>query len=240
MKHSALLLLFCATLFIACDKSPSAGTTVVTGKGGDDTELYRRLFDRSMTMKDYPTAIVAAQMILLTDSTLTAYQDSLPELYAASNNAEACAMVIDDVLKRHPDEERFLQVKAVVLQEQRDVYGMYDIYNKLYKSTGKLTYQYQIATIQFSTGELDKAMKTLDMLIDKGQHSKDSLDIFINEQQKQKVPILAAVLNFKGYIFAQKRDMLNARNHFEAALKDFPDFVMAQRNLQQLMSQKQR
>jgi tetratricopeptide (TPR) repeat protein len=84
-------------------------------------------------------------------------------------------------------------------------------------------------------GKLDEASKIVDEIMAKAPDSKDSLDIFVNEQQKQKVPILAATLNFKGYIYAQNRNLPEAKKYFEAAIKAYPDFVMARRNLQQIM-----
>jgi tetratricopeptide (TPR) repeat protein len=202
----------------------------------NNTETYKKLFDKSMDNKDYSTAIVAAQMILIEDSTQTSYQDSLPELYAAMNNIEACAKTIDATLARHPKEEKFLQVKALVQQETGDYEGVFTTYNTLYETTQKLSYLYQIGTLHFSNGKLDEASKTVDMILAKAPNSTDSLDIFVNEQQKQKVPIMAAALNFKGYIYAQNRNLPEAKKFFEAAIKAFPDFVMARRNLQQIMS----
>jgi tetratricopeptide (TPR) repeat protein len=214
-----------AALFCSCTQN-----TVKTQDG-----MYEKLFSSCMDKKDYTTAIVAAQMILMSDSSKTNYADSLPELYAATNNIEACAASIDGVLKRHPNDEKFLQIKALVLQEQADGQGLLDIYNKLYTQTKKLSYLYQVGTIHFSTGNMQEAEKTVDIILPLAKNSSDSLDIFIGEQQKQKVPIYAASLNFKGYIQAQKRDLNSAKNFFEDAIKAFPDFVMAKRNLQQLM-----
>lgn len=213
-----------ATVLFACN---NAGKQT-------NKDTYKKLYDKSMELKDYPTAIMAIQMMLLEDSTLTAYQDSLPELYAATNNIEACANTIDVTMKRHPKEEKFLQVKALVQQETGDYEGVMATYNTLYETTQKLPYLYQVGTLHFSSGRMDEAVKIVDLILSKAPDSKDSLDIFVNEQQKQKVPVLAAALNFKGYIYAQQRNMPEAKKYFEAAIRSFPDFVMARRNLQQL------
>jgi len=57
----------------------------------------------------------------------------------------------------------------------------------------------------------------------------------LSENEKQKVPLRAAVYNMKAYMQAQSRDLMGAKKYFEMALKEYPDFVMAKRNLQQLM-----
>jgi hypothetical protein len=56
----------------------------------------------------------------------------------------------------------------------------------------------------------------------------------ISETETQKVPLKAAVLNMKAYLQAQKRDLPGAKKYFEMALVEFPDFIMAKRNLMQL------
>ncbi len=220
---------FAATFLFACNQNAPQQSA----KSNND--IYKKLFDKSMDMKDYHSAIVAVQMMLIEDSTQLAYRDSLPELYAAVNNVEAVSKTIDATLARHPKEEKFLQVKAVVQQEEGDYEGVLKTYTTLYETTKKLSYLYQIGTMHFQAGKLPEAEKVVEEVLAKAPSSNDSLDIFVSEQQKQKVPIMAAALNFKGYIFAQKRDMLNAKKYFETAIKVFPDFVMAKRNLQQLM-----
>jgi len=55
--------------------------TSCNNKSSNSIESYRKLFDKSMNSKDFPTAIVAAQLILINDSTQVLYADTLPELY---------------------------------------------------------------------------------------------------------------------------------------------------------------
>ena len=109
---------FAATFLFACNQNAPQQSTQ------NNIGSYKKLFEKSMDLKDYHTAIVAVQMMLLEDSTLLAYRDSLPELYAAINNVDACSRTIDAALKRHPKEEKFLQVKAVVQQEDGDYEGV--------------------------------------------------------------------------------------------------------------------
>ncbi len=194
----------------------------------------KALFEKSMAVKDYQTAIVAIQYMLLKDSTLTMYEDTLPELYVATSNIEAADYYTSKALGRKPNDERFLQIKALCAQQKGKVEEEFDIYNKLYASTQKLSYLYQITAFQFSTGQMEQAAKNLAELETKAT-LKDSVDFAISETEKQKVPLRAAVYNMKAYMQAQSRDLMGAKKYFEMALKEYPDFVMAKRNLQQLM-----
>lgn len=194
----------------------------------------KTLFEKSMAIKDYNTAIVAIQYMLLHDSTLTIYEDTLPELYIATSNVEAADYYTTKALVRKPNDERFLQIKALCAQQKGKVEEEFDIYNKLYATSHKLSYLYQITAFQFSSGQMEQAAKNLAELETKAS-PKDSVDFALSETDKQKVPLIAAVYNMKAYMQAQNRDLMGAKKYFEMALKEFPDFVMAKRNLQQLM-----
>jgi tetratricopeptide (TPR) repeat protein len=172
--------------------------------------------------------------MLLKDSTLTIYEDTLPELYVATSNIEAADYYTKRVLVRKPNDERFLQIKALCAQQKGKIEEEFDIYNKLFASTKKLSYLYQITAFQFSTGQMEQAVKNLAELETKAT-PKDSVDFAVSENEKQKVPLRAAVYNMKAYMQAQSRDLMGAKKYFEMALKEYPDFVMAKRNLQQLM-----
>ena len=221
MKKTILLLSLTATLF-ACKN---------TTNNSNDNKL---LFEKSMAVKDYQSAIVAIQYMLLKDSTLSMYEDTLPELYVATSNVEAADYYTNRVLVRKPNDERFLQIKALCAQQKGKIEEEFDIYNKLFASTKKLSYLYQITAFQFSTGQMEQAVKNLAELETKAT-PKDSVDFAVSESEKQKVPLRAAVYNMKAYMQAQSRDLMGAKKYFEMALKEYPDFVMAKRNLQQLM-----
>lgn len=215
---------FILVALMACNKPDSSSN-----------KTYEALYEKSMAVKDYPTAITALQFLLLSDSSNKSYLDTLPELYAAVLNYQAAEYYTDIALKAYPTSERYLQLKALCLQQKGDVSHVLDLYNKLYASTQKITYLYQIAAFQFSSQDLDAAERTLKTLDEKMGNSTDSVDFMISETEKQKVPVRAAVFNMKAYMFAQKRDLPMAKKYFELALKEYPDFVTARQNLMQLM-----
>lgn len=196
---------------------------------------YDQLYKHSLDVKDYHTAIFAVQCLLQKDSTQTQYLDSLPELYAAVSNYGATEYYTDIALKTRPTEEKLLQIKALCLQEAGKGKELLDFYNKLYASTGKISYLYQIATIQLTAGDMQGAQSSIATLEEKMATSKDSVDFMISETEKQKVPIRAAVYNVKAYLAAQNNNLLGAKKNFELALKEYPDFITAQQNYMRLM-----
>ena len=156
-----------ATFLFACNQNAPQQSAK------NNNETYKKLFDKSMNLKDYHTAIMAVQMMLIEDSTQVNYRDSLPELYAALNNVEAVSKTIDATLARHPKDEKFLQVKAVVQQEEGDYEGVLKTYSTLFETTKKLTYLYQIGTMHFQAGKLAEAETVVDEVLAKSPSSSD-------------------------------------------------------------------
>lgn len=199
------------------------------------TTDYNQLYLNSMAVKDYHTAISALQTLLLTDSNNAAYLDTLPELYAAVKNYSACDFYTSKALVANPQSEKFLQLKALCAQQDGRFEEELDIYNKLYASTNKLTYLYQITAYQFGSGQMEQAVGNLAKIESLMANTTDSVDFLISETEKQKVPLKAAIYNMKAYMEAQKRNLPGAKKYFEMALKEFPDFVTARQNYMQLM-----
>lgn len=218
----------------------SALTTLASCNNNTSTsgiDGYKKLFDKSMNTKDYQTAIVAAQLILINDSTQILYADTLPELYAATNNIMACNDAATAALLRSPKSERLLLLKALCAEQLGKVEEQMSIYNQLYAINKKAEYLYRITATHFGTGNFKAVENNLKELDELAITSKDSIDFMLSETEKQKVPLKAALLNMRAIMAAQKdRDMLSAKKYFEAAIREFPDFIMAKEYYKRLMN----
>jgi len=76
---------------------------------------FKKLYQNSMKIKDYNTAIFSLQVMLQNDSLNTAYLDTLPELYAAVKNYSSCEYYTDIALLKNGNSEKYLQLKALCL-----------------------------------------------------------------------------------------------------------------------------
>lgn len=216
-------------LFFACKPSTNSGA----GNGAD----YKKLYEKSMAMKDYQTAISAIQLILLSDST-NGLRDSLPELFGAVNNVQACLASVNESLKRYPADEKFLNIKLICLQETGEVEEQFNLLSNLYKSTGKVQYMAQIASIHVATGNLKDARQTIDNILANYKGSKETLEVFADERTKQMVPVEAAAWNMLGFVFMQQKNIDKAKECYFKALEIYPDFAMPKRNLDLIFSRK--
>ncbi len=205
--------------------------------GSKAVDNYKKLFDKSMNSKDFPTAIVAAQMILIEDSTQILYADTLPELYVATNNIMACNDAAAAAIKRNPKSERLLLIKALCAEQMGNIEEQMSIYNQLYSLNKKPEYLYRITATHFGTGNFKAVENNLKELDQLALTTSDSIDFMISETEKQKVPLKAALFNMRAIMAAQKdRDMLSAKKYFEAAIREYPDFIVAKEYYKRLMT----
>ncbi len=197
-------------------------------------QKLEKLYKTSYDLKDIPTAITAVQLILTHDST-NALRDSLPSMYLAMQNIDACLATTEDALKRHPQNEEYTKYKMLCLEQMGNADELFTLAKSLYDKTGKAEYIYKIASVQLVSGKFDEASKTINEMMEKYKNTKDSVDIFIDQSQSQRVPIIAACWNMKGYLYIQTQKYQQAGEAYQKAIQTFPDFVMARRNLQQLI-----
>lgn len=228
-----LFILSASALFLAaCNNANQPANS------SSQTEVYQKLYAKSIKLKDMHTAIYAIQMVLMTDSA-NSLRDSLPELYGAVNNIEACMQTNEETLKRYPNDEKFKNIKVLCLQQIGDMDGQFLMLEDLYKTTKKPQYIAQMASLQLAAGQTKQAVETIDFIISEFKNNKtDSLDIFIDENNKQKVPVVAAAYNMKGYVYMQKKDINNAKEMYFKALEIYPEFVMPKRNLEAIFARK--
>lgn len=216
-----------ALTLTACNNSDNSASNASIQK-------LEKLYKTSYDLKDVPTAISAVQLILLQDSTNN-LRDSLPSMYLAVQNIDACLATTEDALKRHPENEEYNKYKMLCLEQIGKADELFALAKNLYDKTGKAEYIYKIASVQLVTGEFDAATKTINDMMEKYKNTKDSVDIFIDQSQSQRVPIIAACWNMKGYLYIQTQKYQQAGEAYQKAIQTFPDFVMARRNLQQLI-----
>jgi tetratricopeptide (TPR) repeat protein len=233
-KITAALSTILLYAFISC--TPSTNEVQNTSKA-DDT--YKKLYEKSIAMRDYNTAIMAIQQILLTDST-NGLRDSLPELFAAASNLEACMTTTQESMKRYPDNEKFQALMLLCYQQIGDFESQFALLNDLYVKTKKPQYLVQIATIQLQSGNIREAMKTIDGMMAEFKNSKEKIEVVKDETSKQMVPIMAALWNMKGYAYMQQKNIDKAKDAYFKALEIDPNFQMPQRNLNMIFDNKMR
>jgi tetratricopeptide (TPR) repeat protein len=222
---------FIISLFLAsCNNKQEHGNR----SSADSSHL--RLFNRAMNIGDFQTAIYAINLHLLDDSTDEKWYDTLAILYLNTNNFLPASFCADKVLKKRPDDIRMLELKGGAEQQLGRRDKILDVYAQLFRVTNDYQYMYQTAAVEFTAGNIERCKVLVDSMMSSPIINRDSIEIQIGEDQSQTVPLKAAVLNLQAFLKARDGNYAEAKKNFEAALKIYPDFVLARRNLQDLMS----
>ncbi|MBC7426843.1 MAG: hypothetical protein H7321_09940, partial [Bacteroidia bacterium] len=103
------------------------------------------LFNNAIKLKDYVTATVAANQILLEDSSRTDLYDTLAKYYIYNQNAIGARIMTEKALKVNANNYKMLENAAVF--DQMD--GNFEIaqtkLQKCYEATKQSKYQYKLA-----------------------------------------------------------------------------------------------
>jgi tetratricopeptide (TPR) repeat protein len=218
-----LTLTAAAAMLASCNQNSSGNISQLE-------TLYKKSYD----LKDVPTAITAAQLILAQDSTHY-LRDSLPAMYMAVQNVDACLATTEEALKRKPEDEELQKYKLLCLEQTGEADKMLILADQLYKKTNKAEYLYKVASVQLITQKFEDAEKSINEMQEKYKNTNDSITIFIDQMRSQKVPVLATTWYMRGYLFIQNNKYQQAIEAYQKAIQIFPDFVMARRDLQQLI-----
>jgi tetratricopeptide (TPR) repeat protein len=230
MQKTVAFTLVSSFLFLAACKQKN---TTPASNSSDNEAM--KMYQKAMEMGDFQTAIYSLNLFLQTDSTDVKWYDTLAVLYINSNNFLPASWCADKVLKNKPKELRMLELKAMAEQQLGRRDKILDVYKSLFEITGNYQYVYQTAAVEFTAGNIDRCKNLIDSMMTSKTINKDSIDIQVSEDESQKVPLKAAIYNLQAFIKARDGKYLEAKKDFENALRIFPDFILAKKNLQDLM-----
>ena len=196
-----------------------------------------KLFDKAIQLKDPYTAVVAANSILLMDSSgkTRKYQDTLAGLYTALGMNGASSKMADNILKKDTNNIKMLEVKTSGLLAEGKFAEAMKCNNRLYELTKKPHYLFQTAYMQIESQKMSDANATIQKVLKIKGYEKDSVDFSANPQTgipAQKAPLNAAVVYLQAYMDIQKQDYQGALVKYDRALKIYPNFYKAKENMQ--------
>lgn len=233
MKTILTLLIAIALISTSCDEKKSAKKEPEK-KGENWKERYSELYRNAIELGDANTAIMALHELIVRDTVKTHYYDSLAQLYFESWQPDAALLAAEKVLEKDPENDRLLEIAAEADQYMGNSTQAVNRFKKLYSRTGKPRYLYRIAADQFAREDFKAGKATVDSIMNHPQLDQDTIQLFYGQGQGQSVPMKAAVYNLQGYLQAREGKFATALKSYEQALKVAPDFVLAQRNIEEL------
>lgn len=195
-----------------------------------EIEKNKKIIKQALAYNDGSTVINSMYNIIALEGATTTYKDSLALMYYNVANYASCHIVAKELLVEQPTNTKLLEINAASLQLLGAKIESITAYEALFAQTNAMSHGYQLAILQFSMKRLFEAQET----ISKSLLSKDLPDLFtqfpIDKNQKQNVPIKAALYHLKALVAYELKDFATAVQGFKDALKIMPEFRAATEN----------
>ncbi len=232
-----------AALFALASCQQEAGVTLTQQESADWKQAVAspqanaqdiRLYTQGKRLGDAAVMYGALHNMLARDPGNDALKDSLASMYFRGRMYGQTVTLTKELLEDKPDDTRYLEMEAVsqnslgLLEEALASYG------KLLKADPNPYYAYQIATLQYGLNRYELAEASVDNML-AADLSKERVNINIAQGRSQTVPMKAALLNIKGVLRKDVHsNVKQAREYFELAMAESPDFLLARNNLKSL------
>jgi tetratricopeptide (TPR) repeat protein len=235
MKYFVPCILLAALLVggnLSAQNSKKQPAATETPKTVDPAVHYRKVFVQAVTFNDLSVATDAIYNLLSLGEAHAHYLDTLALIYFQRAAWPQVANVTTTILKKTPEAEGPLELRAVAFQTMGMAKESLEDYEKLYGITKNAYHLYEIAALQFAMRRFGECDQSLGRLMN-DPSVKDKVIQLNTGKQAQEVPLLAACSNMIGVLLLEQGKKEEAKLAFEAALKQFPDFVLAKNNLEE-------
>lgn len=213
------------TLATSCKDSTSSELSA-------QMELHKKVYKASTDIGDLATAINSLRYIIAMDSTNPNLLDTLANLYYTVGQVHQAIKVCDQFAAKYPLTEKIMETKQLSFEKLGMLDSAYAMADKLFLKTEKLKYVYRQGYYKVQMSDI-KGLDYLQKVIDAKGPVKDSTEMrFGRDAVAQMVPIKAAAYFIKGSTLGQLRKHAEAKENFQLALKEFPDFYYAAQLLQ--------
>ncbi len=228
--YKIILSLLIVSFFFSCDDANK--------KTKKKYNHYLSIYNNALNHGDINVAINACYEIIGFDSTKTNFYDTLVYLYLNTNNEGATFLAARSSLKYNPNNDKMTRVAANFAKSL----GMADTAIAYYKRTfvinNNLENLYDMAQVQYNAGYDAAAEQTADMIIKSPDSEKTMIAISLGKETPQQIPMKAAAYNIKGTILISLGSKEVALKYFDEALKIAPDFRVAKKNKEDILTGK--
>ncbi len=207
----------------------------IVGQSINNIELEKQKLKQAKMFNDSNVSISSMYNLIALEGENSVYKDSLAYTYFSDRNYVSCFLVADDILKRNPDNEKMLEIKAISLESVGALEKAMESYQKLLLKTNSNYHAYKIAGLQMALKKPTEALQSIkkaDLLADTG---KIKVTFQVNKNYNQQVDLKAAIAYLEGLILISSEKNKEAKVAFEKAVKVFPDFVLAKSKLSTLV-----
>ena len=200
----------------------------------DSTPFELKVYQNAMLFGDLQVAKNEIYQLLTKYPDNLGYMDSLARIYFSLNAYPQSLLASKIVLEKDQRNTPMLELSAISYDALGSKKEALEAYEKLYGITKRIDHQYQIAVLQYSLKRFGECEVSTNEILANPKAEQEKMNINIDNQNSQEVPMKAAVLNLRGVLYKEMGQNDKAKDAFEQSIKIMPDFALAKANLELL------
>lgn len=195
-----------------------------------------QIYQRAMDYNDYASAANALLQMLSSGANIETrqWQDSLACVYIKMGNYVACEALCTELVDQDSFRTETMEMLALSQRNQNKLIEAAQTYQRLVPKSKNVHHCYILAQVQFELNRFSEALSTVQMAMQLPLRPDDWVEVYINDNQVQRVPIEAALAQLKGQVLQALNPVKNhllVKEAYELALAVSPDFWMVKQNL---------
>jgi tetratricopeptide (TPR) repeat protein len=195
---------------------------------------YNAMYRDGLRYGDLSIASNAVYGLLSIHPDSTALLDTLAALYFQRGAWPQVVLVTTDILGKNEKNEGARELRAVANQSLGRAKESLEDYERLYAEKANPYHLYEIAALQFAMKRLGECELSIQKLLNDATIKEKTIVISLQDGRSQDVPLAAAGMNLVGVANMEQGKKDIAKSAFEAALKIYPEFILAKNNLEAL------
>lgn len=195
---------------------------------------YLNMYRRSLEYDDMSSAAYALTGYLLHGGAAQ-FKDTLAVVYYRLGNLNGAYKMANEINQANPKDITALTLLADITGRAGDTKASLDWYEKLCTLSPEPYNFYQLATRQFILERIGECKTSLNKVVaDSVKARQEKVSLEISAGNNESVPVIAAAYNMLGALAFKEKDTAAAKKYYALAVKEFPNFVIANQNLQSL------
>lgn len=195
---------------------------------------YMNMYRRSLEYDDMSSAAYALTGYLMHGGAAQ-FKDTLAVVYYRLGNLNGAYKMANEINQTNPKDITALTLLADITGRAGDTKASLDWYEKLCVLSPEPYNFYQLATRQFLLERIGECKTSLNKVVaDSVKARQEKVSLEISAGNNEAVPVIAAAYNMLGAMTFREKDEIAAKKYYALAVKEFPNFVIANQNLQSL------
>lgn len=197
-------------------------------------QAYINMYRRSLEYDDMSSAAYALTGYLMYGGAAQ-FKDTLAVVYYRLGNLNGAYKMANEINQANPKNITSLTLLADITGRAGDTKASLEWYEKLCAQSPEPYNVYQLATRQFLLERIGECKASLNKVVtDSVKARQDKVSLEISSGNNEAVPVIAAAYNMLGALAFREKDTAAAKKYYALAVKEHPNFVIANQNLQSL------